>query len=91
MVSNGLASVRNKKYFTIQLFNVHRVRIKRKTFLHVRCTLGGRNLTTRWLLWKSSKRHIMGFLTSSDMSFGHIHSVNGSINFMNHDHIWQVT
>ena len=33
--------------------------------------LGGRNVTTKWLLWKSSKRHIKGFLSCSVTTFGH--------------------
>ena len=31
----------------------------------------GRTLATRWLLWKSSKRHIMSFLNFSAMLFDH--------------------
>ena len=57
------------------------VRKKKKFRVLTTGVKGGETLTTGWLLWKSSNRHIMGFLTSLTTIFGHVRSINGSIKF----------
>ena len=43
---------------------------------------GGRTLTTKWLLWKTSNHLILVSLTSLGLNFGQVCSIEGCCNFL---------
>ena len=52
---------------------------------------GGRNLTTKWLLWTTSNHHVLGSLISLGLNFSHVCSIEVSSTLKSHDRIWKVT
>ena len=58
---------------------INSCKIKNKITSH--SILRGENLDYKVVAMESSKRHIMSFLTSLAVIFGHVHSLNGSIRF----------
>ena len=51
-------------------------------------TLRGEKLNFKVVAMEEFQTSYNGFSTSSVTTFGHVRSINGSIKFINHNHIW---